>query len=42
MMERGCRAFIQKPFDIGDFSRKIRDVLKEGERQASTHPTGLS
>jgi PAS domain S-box-containing protein len=42
MMERGCRAFIQKPFDIGDFSRKIRDVLKEGERQASTHPTALS
>jgi PAS domain S-box-containing protein len=42
MMERGCRAFIQKPFDIGDFSRKIRDVLKEGERQPSTHPTGLS
>jgi len=42
MMERGCRAFIQKPFDIGDFSRKIREVLKEGEKQASTHPTGLS
>ncbi len=27
MIERGCRAFIQKPFDIGAFSRKIRDVL---------------
>jgi CheY-like chemotaxis protein len=42
MMERGCRAFIQKPFDIGDFSRKIKDVLKGGERQASSPPTGLS
>jgi two-component system cell cycle sensor histidine kinase/response regulator CckA len=42
MMERGCRAFIQKPFDIGHFSRKIRDVLKGEERQASSHPTGLS
>ena len=27
MMERGCRGFIQKPFDIGAFSRKIREVL---------------
>jgi CheY-like chemotaxis protein len=36
MMERGCRAFIQKPFDIGDFSRKIQEVLKGGERQASS------
>jgi two-component system cell cycle sensor histidine kinase/response regulator CckA len=27
MMERGCRAFIQKPFDIGEFSCKIRDVI---------------
>jgi PAS domain S-box-containing protein len=27
MLERGCRGFIQKPFDIGAFSRKIREVL---------------
>ncbi len=42
MMEQGCRAFIQKPFDIGDFSRKIRDILGVGKMQASPHPAGLS
>ncbi len=42
MMEKGCRAFIQKPFDLGDFSRKIRGVLKGEEKQASSPPTGLS
>jgi CheY-like chemotaxis protein len=42
MMEKGCRAFIQKPFDLGDFSRKIRGVLKGEEKQASFPPTGLS
>jgi two-component system cell cycle sensor histidine kinase/response regulator CckA len=42
MMEKGCRAFIQKPFDLGDFSRKIRGVLKGEEKQDSSHPTGPS
>jgi CheY-like chemotaxis protein len=27
IMERGCRAFIQKPFTIQDLSQKIREVL---------------
>jgi two-component system cell cycle sensor histidine kinase/response regulator CckA len=27
IMEQGCRAFIQKPFDIPTLSRKIREVL---------------
>ena len=26
-MERGCRAFIQKPFSMGELSQKVRDVL---------------
>ena len=30
VLERGCKAFIQKPFSIKDFSRKIREVLEEG------------
>jgi len=42
MMEQGCHAFIQKPFDIGDFSRKIRDVLGTAKVQASPPPAGLS
>lgn len=29
VLERGCKAFIQKPFSIKDFSRKIREVLEE-------------
>ena len=27
IMERGCKAFIQKPFQMGDLSNKIRKVL---------------
>jgi two-component system, cell cycle sensor histidine kinase and response regulator CckA len=42
MMERGCKGFLQKPFDIGEFSRKIRDVLGAGETLVSPHPTGPS
>ena len=30
VLERGCKAFIQKPFSIKDFSRKIREVLEDG------------
>jgi PAS domain S-box-containing protein len=37
MLERGCRGFIQKPFDLGAFSRKIREVL-DGEEPASLRP----
>jgi two-component system, cell cycle sensor histidine kinase and response regulator CckA len=27
ILERGCNGFIQKPFNISDLSRKIREVL---------------
>jgi two-component system, cell cycle sensor histidine kinase and response regulator CckA len=30
MMERGCKGFLQKPFDMGEFSRKLKEVLGEG------------
>jgi len=30
IMSRGCKAFIQKPFSIGDLSAKIREVLDNG------------
>jgi PAS domain S-box-containing protein len=40
MMEQGCQAFIQKPFDIGDFSHKIRDVLGMGKMRGSPFLTG--
>lgn len=29
IVNRGCKGFIQKPFDIKDLSSKIREVLKE-------------
>ena len=31
IMERGCNGFIQKPFDVKNLSRKIRDVLEGKE-----------
>ena len=40
MMERGCRAFIQKPLNIGVFSKKIRGVL--GGREMRTAPANRS
>ncbi|HNX93513.1 MAG TPA: response regulator, partial [Syntrophomonas sp.] len=27
IMEKGCQAFIQKPFRIEEFSQKIREIL---------------
>jgi len=27
ILERGCNAFIQKPFKIADLSQKLREVL---------------
>jgi CheY-like chemotaxis protein len=27
IMDRGCRGFIQKPFNIGELSKKLREVL---------------
>ena len=29
IMRRGCNGFIQKPYNISEFSRKIRKVLDE-------------
>ncbi len=29
-MERGCQAFIQKPFGARELSQKIREVLDKG------------
>jgi len=30
IMERGCNGFIQKPFELKELSRKIREVLNKG------------
>lgn len=32
ILERGCRAFLQKPFNIKDLSQKVRSVLDEKEQ----------
>jgi CheY-like chemotaxis protein len=29
ILERGCRGFIQKPFDLGSLSRKLRSILDD-------------
>jgi two-component system cell cycle sensor histidine kinase/response regulator CckA len=29
ILERGCDGFLQKPFDIREVSRKVRDILDE-------------
>ena len=29
ILDRGCRGFIQKPFNIGDLSKKLREVLNK-------------
>jgi len=31
IMEKGCQAFIQKPFRMEELSRKIREVLDRNE-----------
>jgi PAS domain S-box-containing protein len=31
IMKKGCRAFIQKPFNIADISKKIREVLDKSK-----------
>jgi DNA-binding NtrC family response regulator len=30
IMERGCSGFIQKPFSLEEFSRKIKEILSRG------------
>ncbi len=34
LLERGCNGFIQKPFNINDLGKKIRDVLDERNKHA--------
>ena len=29
ILQRGCRGFIQKPFDLGSLSRKLREILDD-------------
>jgi CheY-like chemotaxis protein len=29
ILERGCNGFLQKPFQLGRLSQKVRDVLSE-------------
>jgi two-component system, cell cycle sensor histidine kinase and response regulator CckA len=29
IMEKGCAGFVQKPFNITQISRKVREVLKD-------------
>ena len=31
ILERGCNGFIQKPFNMADLSRKIREVLDQDQ-----------
>ena len=33
ILSRGCRGFIQKPFDIGELSKKIIEIINEQERE---------
>jgi PAS domain S-box-containing protein len=33
ILERGCNGFIQKPFDVGELSLKIRRILQEDDRK---------
>jgi len=37
--ERGCDGFIQKPFDVEDLSRNVRDILDKTKRYANLHDT---
>ena len=38
IMERGCNGFIQKPFDMKEFSGKIREVLDGDAVDRLHHP----
>jgi DNA-binding NarL/FixJ family response regulator len=29
ILQRGCKGFIQKPFDVHELSRRLRDILDE-------------
>ena len=36
ILNRGCNGFIQKPFNMGTLSQKIREVLDKGENNSNT------
>jgi len=29
LMQRGCSGFIQKPFNLAELSRKLREILQD-------------
>jgi two-component system cell cycle sensor histidine kinase/response regulator CckA len=33
IMRRGCNGFIQKPFNVSDLSKKVREVLVEDNHE---------
>ena len=39
LLDMGCNGFIQKPFDILQFSQKIREVLRAGVREVKSIQT---
>jgi PAS domain S-box-containing protein len=38
ILKQGCDGFIQKPFDMKEFSKKLRDILEKGQGSSSHHP----
>ncbi len=38
IMNRGCNGFIQKPFNLKDLSKKIREILKNTTKQRTGNP----
>jgi len=35
IMRRGCNGFIQKPFNISEFSKQVRKILDEAKKGKS-------
>jgi DNA-binding NtrC family response regulator len=39
IIKRGCRGFLQKPFQLDELSRKVREILNtEGGRKSVSDP----
>ena len=36
LLQRGCRGFIQKPFSLNQLSRKVNEMLQQGENKERT------
>lgn len=41
IMRRGCKGFIQKPFNIEELSRKIREILDSPSNKVSHTPYNI-